>query len=253
MGCSGSNRIGDNFRSINEVQVAIRKAGLESSNLIFGIDYTKSNLYTGERTFQGKSLHDLTGTNPYMEVIEILGQTLEPFDDDHIIPTYGFGDSFTTDKTVFPFYPDKEPIGFADVLERYKFITPGISLAGPTNFAPLIREAIKIVEQRKSYHILVICTDGQVTDEKDTTRAIVEAAKFPLSIICVGVGDGPWDEMEKFDDKIPKRKFDNFQFVDFMKVRKKYSEYFPPNFSLHALMEIPDQYKLIKKLGYLNS
>lgn len=253
MGCGNSmKRIGDEFHDIKEIQVALKKAGLESSNLIFGIDYTKSNLYTGDRTFNAKCLHDLTVKNPYMEVIEILGQTLEIFDDDHIIPCYGFGDSFTTDKSVFPFYEDKEPVGFKDVLDRYKAITPGISLAGPTNFAPLIRKAIEIVEHKKSYHILVICTDGYVSDEKDTTKAIVDAAKWPISIICVGVGDGPWDGMEKFDDKIGRRKFDNFQFVDFMKIRKKYCESFPPNFALHALMEIPRQFEIIKKLGYLN-
>jgi len=96
-------KITNSYKTFEELQQGLKEAGLESSNLILGIDYTKSNNWTGKRTFGGRSLHYITKgqTNPYQEVIKIMGKSLEAFDDDKMIPTFGFGDATSTDKAVF--------------------------------------------------------------------------------------------------------------------------------------------------------
>ncbi|RYQ95551.1 hypothetical protein Ahy_B08g090890 isoform A [Arachis hypogaea] len=138
--------------------------------------------------------------------------------------------------------------------------------AGPTSYAPVIEAAIDIVEKNHGqFHVLVIIADGQVTrsvntedgelspQEQKTIKAIVDASEYPLAIILVGVGDGPWEDMQKFDDKIPARGFDNFQFVNFTGIMSKNigpSEK-EAAFALAALMEIPFQYKATVEFGIL--
>ncbi|KAK7266825.1 hypothetical protein RIF29_19482 [Crotalaria pallida] len=264
------SRIADNYNSIDEVTEALARAGLESSNLIVGIDFTKSNEWTGKHSFNRQSLHHIgNGLNPYEQAISIIGKTLAAFDEDNLIPCFGFGDASTHDQDVFSFYPDERICnGFEEVLSRYREIVPHIRLAGPTSFAPVIEMAMTIVEQSGGqYHVLVIIADGQVTrsvdtehgrlspQEQRTVDAIVEASNFPLSIILVGVGDGPWDMMKQFDDNIPARAFDNFQFVNFTEIMSKNipSSRKEAAFALSALMEIPSQYKAAIELNLLGS
>lgn len=159
----------------------MRKAGLERTNLIFGIDYTASNKYQGEHSFDGRSLHcvdDPAAENPYQQVIKIMGRTLAPFASNSGqqlnvfgldvvnldgIPAYGFGDNESGDWGVFPLNGTtdgvckdlvdvlKQVFGFlnltTDCFRVYNEITPTISLGGPTNFAPLIYQAIQICQR----------------------------------------------------------------------------------------------------------
>ncbi|CAH9092177.1 unnamed protein product [Cuscuta epithymum] len=257
--------IADNFNSLDQVINALREAGLESSNLILGIDFTKSNEWAGKHSFNHKSLHAIGNTpNPYEQAISIVGRTLSPFDEDNLIPCFGFGDATTHDQHVFSFFPDHRPChGFEEALARYREIVPYLKLAGPTSFAPIINVATDIVEaSNRQYHVLVIIADGQVTrsldtppgmlspQEQATVDSIVAASNYPLSIILVGVGDGPWDEMRQFDDNIPHRNFDNFQFVNFTSIMSKHMDIEKKEaaFALAALMEIPFQYRLAQSL-----
>eukprot|EP00877_Chromochloris_zofingiensis_P001497 jgi/Chrzof1/11348/Cz05g33090.t1 len=261
--------IADQFQSLEQVQDALRRQGLESSNLIVAVDFTKSNEWTGKHSFGGRSLHAATEQpNPYEEAISIIGRTLASFDDDQLIPCYGFGDVTTQDKSVFSFMPNDDPCqGLDAVLWRYRDLAPRVKLAGPTSFAPAIHRAMNIVaDSGGQYHILLLIADGQVTRSSDlpphqsspqeaaTVAAIVAASKMPLSIVMVGVGDGPWTVMREFDDRLPQRDFDNFQFVNFTEINTMYrhdASRKEAQFALRALMEIPDQYREIQRLGLL--
>ncbi|TYH34924.1 hypothetical protein ES332_D13G158600v1 [Gossypium tomentosum] len=260
--------IPDHFSTFDQVTQALREAGLESSNLILGIDFTKSNEWTGKVSFNNRSLHAIGDTpNPYEKAISIIGKTLAPFDEDNLIPCFGFGDATTHDTEVFSFHNDHSSChGFEEVLACYRKIVPNLRLAGPTSYAPVIDVAVDIVENSGGqFHVLVIIADGQVTrsvntsdrelspQEESTINSIVNASLYPLSIVLVGVGDGPWDDMKKFDDKIPAREFDNFQFVNFTGIMSKNIS--PKEketaFALAALMEIPLQYKAVIELDIL--
>lgn len=277
----------DRFTSIEQVQVGLRESGLESSNLIVAVDYTKSNLWQTKYGAQG--LHTIAPgsvpapgsevnvntpwpprgvtENPYQRVIRSIGLTLSAFDDDGLIPVFGFGDSTTTDRSVFPFFPDRPARGFNEVLARYAELSPRVIMSGPTSFAPAIEAAIQIVKQTRQYHILLIIADGQVTNAAHTASAIVKASAVPLSIIIVGVGEGiDHKAMATMDDGLPQRAFDNIQYVRFRdEVTHPVPTYGedsgkPGNpdglvamtdveFAIAALQEIPDQYLAIRSLG----
>lgn len=262
--------ITDKFERLDQVQAALRTGGLESSQLIIAVDYTKSNEWTGKESFQGRCLHDLSsgGLNPYEHVMSIMARTLAAFDDDGLISAIGFGDTNTQDHSVFSFLPGNEPARGIEALQhRYRELTPQTKLSGPTSFAPAIYEAMKITAASGGqFHILILIADGQVTrpsdmprghlsrQEEATVKAIVAASNLPLSIVMVGVGDGPWDVMKEFDDQLPTRKWDNFQFVNFTSILSRYRHdpsKLEARFAVDALMEIPEQFKIIQKMGLL--
>lgn len=47
--------------------------------------------------------------------------------------------------------------------------------------------------------MLLIITDGVITDMADTERAIVQASVLPMSIIIVGVGAADFSAMDTLD------------------------------------------------------
>lgn len=49
--------------------------------------------FLGKRSFSNRSLHHIgQNLNPYEQAISIIGKTLAAFDEDNLIPCFGFGD-----------------------------------------------------------------------------------------------------------------------------------------------------------------
>lgn len=64
--------------------------------------------------------------------------------------------------------------------------------------------------------IVFILTDGEIHDKNQVIDQIIECCNLPISLIIVGVGNGPFDIMNELDD-------DDCQLVD-SKGRKTYRD-----------------------------
>jgi len=51
----------------------------------------------------------------------------------------------------------------------------------------------------QNYFVLLIITDGIITDMAETVQAIVHASRLPMSIIIIGVGDADFSAMSILD------------------------------------------------------
>ncbi|ESU40773.1 Phospholipid-binding Copine Family Protein [Giardia duodenalis] len=154
-------------------------------------------------------------------------------------------------------YPDQEDphfCGFDAVRKAYEHIAPQIEMSGPTTFAPMIKQAIEICkESDNQYIILLLLTDGDVSDMDADMKALQEASNNPVSVVAVGLGDGPFKRMRILEDSISGRKFSNFHFVNFTKMEVEAKECASPDLMLATAMmqKIPYQYAFVKRLGYL--
>jgi len=102
-------------------------------------------------------------------------------------------------------------------------------MMGPTRFASVIHEAKRIAlahPDPKMYNILLILTDGEIHDLKETIAEIssICTENVPLSIIIVGLGDDEFTNMVRLDGDdiaITAGVKDIVQFVKFNEVTKR--------------------------------
>lgn len=92
--------------------------------------------------------------------------------------------------------------GIDEIIANYRKTLTRVTLHGPTSFAPVINNTIEIAKEfqdGRHYFVLLIITDGIISDMRQTIHAIINASKLPISIIIVGVGNANFDAMDVLD------------------------------------------------------
>ncbi|XP_035193567.1 copine-9 isoform X1 [Oxyura jamaicensis] len=175
-------------------------------NFTVAIDFTASNGMPSQPT----SLHYASPyqLSAYALALKAVGEIIQDYDSDKLFPAYGFGAKLPPDGKISHQFPlnnnEDNPscAGIEGVLESYLQSLRTVQLYGPTNFAPVINQVAGTAAQvtdGSQYHVLLIITDGVISDMLQTKEAIVTASALPMSIIIVGVGPAEFEAMEELD------------------------------------------------------
>ncbi|XP_063062946.1 copine-3-like isoform X2 [Engraulis encrasicolus] len=224
-------------------------------NFTVGVDFTGSN---GDPR-SPDSLHYISpnGVNEYLSAIWSVGMVIQDYDSDNLFPAFGFGAQIPPTWQVSHEFPlNFDPAnpycqGIEGVVDAYRRCLPQVKLFGPTNFSPIINHVARFAHQAASqktaseYFVLLIITDGVITDMDQTVAAIVNASRLPMSIIIVGVGRADFESMEILDGDDQRLRAQNgelaardiVQFVPFRDFRNAPSEVLAQS----VLAELPEQ------------
>lgn len=183
-------------------------------HFVVAIDFTASN---GDPNYSD-SLHYLDPLgrrlNPYEEALLSVGTIIKPYDTQGLFAGFGFGAKLCGPHRpsgwgpTSHFFPlngnDQHPYvsSIEDLVKVYRTKLKDVILSGPTNFAPCIAHCDNIAKQFEDgnhYFVLLIVTDGIISDLMQTKRAIIEASRGPLSIIICGVGNADFSAMDELD------------------------------------------------------
>lgn len=153
-----------------------------------------------------------------------VGQILLEYDSDKMIPAYLYGAKINGQTHhCFPLNfnaTNPEVPGIPGLLAAYQNAISQVKLYGPSelkekitmkiiifnlystfewiaNLAPTLAMAKSVMNARKGqYLVLLILTDGVISDFDKTVRELVDCSSLPLSVVIVGVGNADFSAME---------------------------------------------------------
>lgn len=181
--------------------------------LITGIDFTSSNgnqMHPSSRHF----LHS-GAPNEYEAAMRTVGNMLASYSSDDRIPAFGFGAKIGPNQQVSHCFPvstqgDALCQGVDGLIHAYKSTLQMIQLYGPTMFSQLLQKVILMVSYRQkaaqsagnstlAYTVLLILTDGEISDYDATLEKLIVLSRLPVSVVIIGLGNEDFSKMRLLD------------------------------------------------------
>ena len=215
-------------------------------NLCVAVDFTGSN---GDPRKPGTLhyIHPDGSLNDYEKAIQAIGRILAKYDYDQKFPVLGFGAKYGgIVRHCFQAGATAEVDGVDGIIQAYRSVfRTGLIMSGPTVFTEVMQtaaaHAVSSQEEAKrngkqAYTVLLILTDGAVSDVHATAECLKQISDSPMSVVIVGVGAADFSAMQFLDDCASHGTPDIAQFVEFNRHRHD-------RLALTAatLDEIPDQ------------
>ncbi|KAM3345040.1 hypothetical protein P3S68_024749 [Capsicum galapagoense] len=225
-------------------------------NFMVAVDFTASN----GNPRSPDSLHyiDPSGRlNAYQRAIMEVGDIIQFYDSDKLFPAWGFGGKAYNGTVSHCFNLNgssdaSEVEGVGGIMAAYAGALQNFTLSGPTLFGHVVNNkaaeiAVESLKYNHSkYFVLLIITDGVITDMQETIDALVRASDLPLSILIVGVGGADFSQMEVLDADNGQRlesstgRVDTGDIVQFVPMREVHSRQISVVQAL--LEELPGQF-----------
>uniref|UniRef100_A0A914E6U1 C2 domain-containing protein n=1 Tax=Acrobeloides nanus TaxID=290746 RepID=A0A914E6U1_9BILA len=149
------------------------------------VDFTASN---GTVT-DPRSLHYINPHQPnqYEMAIRAVLDICQFYNKTKMFDAYGFGAKIPPTYQVSHLFPlnvstmNSTVHGVEGVMEAYRICLNNAQIHGPTNFSPVINavaQKASYMQQGDRYQILLIITDGVITDMQETLTTIIHVRKF---------------------------------------------------------------------------
>jgi len=217
-------------------------------NVTVAIDFTGSN---GDPRQPGTLhyLHEDGQMNDYEKAMTSILSILQKYDHDKKFPVLGFGAKYNGEvRHAFQCGTAPEAVGVEGVRSAYREVfRSGLVMSRPTVFNEVIEFAANRAEQSlnaalasggQTYSILLLLTDGCVSDIPSTAECLKRMADKPISVVMVGVGSADFSGMDFLDNLAEDASGgrDVAQFVPFCDFCDS-----PSNLSAVTLYEVPRQ------------